>query len=55
MDVKNEDGINHSQERWISHSLAQAQRVCIKVDSRKVAVYFSPLHPTQSFIGDINI
>lgn len=55
MEVKNEDGINHSQERWISHSLAQAQGVCIKVDSKKVDVYFSPNHPIQSFTGDITV
>ena len=55
MDVKNEDGINHNHARWISHGLAQAQGVCVQVDSKKVAVYFSPLHSTQSFIGDISI
>lgn len=58
--MKNEDGINRSQEKWISNRLAQTQSVCTKVSGqlafKKVAkefrFWFPPLHPTQSFVGD---
>ena len=30
MGVKSKDGINHSQEKWVSNSLAQAQGVHTK-------------------------